>query len=94
MHTLEEVLRMNGAVMIREGDGVFRIVPSAVAGKGNATPQLVETGKPLPGLQYPDCPAQAHRGPTAKILEPLAASLPACASIRYQPAHPVRTHCN
>ncbi len=36
------------------GRGVFRIVPSAVAGKGNATPQLVETGKPLPGLQYPD----------------------------------------
>lgn len=74
MHTLEEVLRMNGAVMIREGDGVFRIVPSAVAGKGNATPQLVETGKPLPGGYSIQIVPLKHIGVAdmAKILEPLA----------------------
>ncbi len=74
MHTLEEVLRMNGAVMIREGDGVFRIVPSAVAGKGNATPQLVETGKPLPGGYSIQIVPLKHIGVAdmARILEPLA----------------------
>ena len=74
MHTLEEVLRMNGAVMIREGDGVFRIVPSAVAGKGNATPQLAETGKPLPGGYSIQIVPLKHIGVAdmAKILEPLA----------------------
>lgn len=74
MHTLEEVLRMNGAVMIREGDGVFRIVPSAVAGKGNATPQLVESGKPLPGGYSIQIVPLKHIGVAdmAKILEPLA----------------------
>ncbi|MFZ3043403.1 MAG: type II secretion system secretin GspD [Thiobacillus sp.] len=74
MHTLEEVLRMNGAVMIREGDGVFRIVPSAVAGKGNATPQLAEAGKPLPGGYSIQIVPLKHIGVAdmAKILEPLA----------------------
>lgn len=74
MHTLEEVLRMNGAVMIREGDGVFRIVPSAVAGKGNATPQLAETGKPLPGGYSIQIVPLKHIGVAdmARILEPLA----------------------
>lgn len=74
MHTLEEVLRMNGAVMIREGDGIFRIVPSAVAGKGNATPQLAEAGKPLPGGYSIQVVPLKHIGVAdmAKILEPLA----------------------
>ncbi|MDP1644140.1 MAG: type II secretion system secretin GspD [Thiobacillus sp.] len=74
MHTLEEILRMNGAVMIREADGVFRIVPSAVAGKGNATPQLAETGKPLPGGFSIQIVPLKHIGVAdmAKILEPLA----------------------
>ena len=74
MHTLEEVLRMNGAVMIREADGVFRIVPSAVAGKGNATPQLAETGKPLPGGYSIQIVPLKHIGVAdmARILEPLA----------------------
>jgi len=49
MHTLEEVLRMNGAVMVREADGVFRIVPAVAAGRGNTTPQLADNNKPLPG---------------------------------------------
>lgn len=74
MHTLEEVLRMNGAVMVREADGVFRIVPIAVAGKGNTTPQLTEAGKPLPpGYSIQVVPLK-HIGVAdmAKILEPLA----------------------
>jgi general secretion pathway protein D len=48
LHTLEEVLRMNGAVIVRETDGVYRVVPFALAGKGNTTPQLNQDGKPLP----------------------------------------------
>jgi len=74
MHTLEEVLRMNGAVMIREADGVFRIVPSAVAGKGNATPQLADINKPLPGGYSIQVVPLKHIGvgDMAKILEPLA----------------------
>ena len=74
MHTLEEVLRMNGAVMIREADGVFRIVPSAVAGKGNATPQLADSSKPLPGGYSIQIVPLKYIGVAdmAKILEPLA----------------------
>ncbi len=73
MHTLEEVLRMNGAVMIREEDGVFRIVPSAVAGKGNTTPQLADINKPLPGGFSIQVVPLKHIGVAdmAKILEPL-----------------------
>lgn len=84
MHTLEEVLRMNGAVMIREADGVFRIVPSAVAGKGNATPQLVEANKPLPGGYSIQIVPLKYIGVAdmAKILEPLAGEP---ASVRIDP---------
>lgn len=84
MHTLEEVLRMNGAVMVREADGVFRIVPSAVAGKGNATPQLAETGKPLPGGYSIQIVPLKHIGVAdmAKILEPLAGET---SSVRMDP---------
>jgi general secretion pathway protein D len=74
LHTLEEVLRMNGAVMIREADGVFRILPMAAAGKGNATPQLFAAGKPLPGgFSIQVVPLKFIGGADmAKILEPLA----------------------
>jgi general secretion pathway protein D len=74
MHTLEEVLRMNGAVMIREADGVFRIVPSAVAGKGNTTPQLADISKPLPGGYSIQIVPLKYIGVVdmARILEPLA----------------------
>lgn len=84
MHTLEEVLRMNGAVMIREADGVFRIVPSAAAGKGNATPQLAGAGKPLPGGFSIQVVPLKHIGVAdmAKILEPLAGEP---ASVRMDP---------
>ena len=84
MHTLEEVLRMNGAVMIREGDGVFRIVPAAVAGKGNATPQLAEAGKPLPGGYSVQIVPLKHIGVAdmAMILAPLTGET---ASVRPDP---------
>lgn len=74
MHTLEEVLRMNGAVMVREADGVFRIVPAAAAGKGNATPQIVDIKKPLPnGYSIQVVPLQyIGVADMAKILEPLS----------------------
>ncbi|MBI1284049.1 MAG: type II secretion system protein GspD [Thiobacillus sp.] len=84
MHTLEEVLRMNGAVMIREGDGVFRIVPAATAGKGNTTPQIAESGKPLPGGYSIQIVPLRHIGVVdmAKILEPLTGDT---SSVRVDP---------
>jgi len=84
MHTLEEVLRMNGAVMIREGDGVFRIVPAATAGKGNTTPQIAEPGKPLPGGYSIQIVPLKHIGVVdmAKILEPLTGDT---SSVRVDP---------
>lgn len=84
LHTLEELLRMNGAVMIREGDGVFRVVPAAAAGKGNATPQLVESGRPLPGGYSIQVVPLQHIGVAdmAKILEPLAGET---SSVRMDP---------
>ncbi len=84
MHTLEELLRMNGAVMIREGDGVFRIVPAAAAGKGNATPQLADGSRPLPGGFSIQVVPLKHIGVAdmARILEPLAGET---ASVRMDP---------
>jgi len=84
MHTLEEVLRMNGAVMIREADSVFRIVPIAVAGKGNATPQLADIKKPLPGGYSIQIVPLKHIGVAdmARILEPLAGE---SSSVRMDP---------
>jgi general secretion pathway protein D len=74
MHTLEEVLRMNGAIMVREADGVFRIVPVAVAGKGNVTPSVADMKKPLPGGFSIQIVPLKYIGVAdmAKILEPLA----------------------
>ncbi|MCR4297873.1 MAG: type II secretion system secretin GspD [Gallionella sp.] len=46
--TLEAVLRMNGASLVRELDGVFHVTPFATAAKGALTPQVSETNKPLP----------------------------------------------
>ena len=37
--TLEMLLRMNGATMVKEG-GLYKIVPQAAAVRGNVTPQL------------------------------------------------------
>lgn len=46
--TLEAVLRMNGASMVRESDGVFHVTPLATVAKGALTPQVSDTNKPLP----------------------------------------------
>lgn len=90
MHTLEEVLRMNGAVMIREADGVFRIVPSAVAGKGNTTPQLADNSKPLPaGYSIQIVPLKyIGVADMARILEPLAGE---ASSVRIDPVRNLLT---
>jgi len=45
--TLEMLLRMNGATMVREG-GLYKIVPSAAAVRGNVTPQLGNSQRSLP----------------------------------------------
>ena len=46
--TLETVLRMNGASLVRGPDGVFHVTPLATAAKGALTPQVSEANKPLP----------------------------------------------
>jgi general secretion pathway protein D len=45
--TMEMLLRMNGATMVREG-GIWKILPSATALRGNVTPQLGGSSRPLP----------------------------------------------
>ncbi len=45
--TLEMLLRMNGATMVKEA-GLYKIVPQAAAMRGNVTPQLGSTSRPLP----------------------------------------------
>jgi general secretion pathway protein D len=74
LQTLEEVLRMNGAAMIREADGVYHIVPIGLAGKGNLTPQLGDARKPLPnGFSIQIVPLKyLGAAEMAKMLEPLA----------------------
>jgi general secretion pathway protein D len=71
---LEEVLRMNGAILIREADGVYHIVPSALAGKGNLTPQLGDVRTALPSGYSIQIVPLKYLGVVdmARILEPLA----------------------
>ncbi|MCC6194312.1 MAG: type II secretion system secretin GspD [Burkholderiales bacterium] len=45
--TLETLLRMNGATMVKSG-GLFMVVPQAAAVRGNVTPQLGGTTRALP----------------------------------------------
>src|SRR5438045_874402 len=45
--TLEMILRMNGATMVKEG-AIYKIVPQAAAVRGNVTPQLGTTNRALP----------------------------------------------
>lgn len=70
--TLEALLRMNGASMVREADGVFHVNPFATATKGALTPQVNGVGKPLPpGYSVQIVPLKfisAHE--MVKILEP------------------------
>ena len=45
--TLETLLRMNGATMVKEA-GLYKIVPSAAGVRGNVTPQLGNSQRALP----------------------------------------------
>jgi len=45
--TLEMLLRMNGAAMVKDG-GVWKILPAAAAVRGNVTPQLGNSTRALP----------------------------------------------
>src|SRR5450432_907359 len=45
--TLEMLLRMNGAAMVKEGS-IWKIVPAAAAVRGNLTPQLGNSTRALP----------------------------------------------
>ena len=45
--TMEMLLRMNGATMVRES-GIWKILPAAAAVRGNVTPQLGGSTRPLP----------------------------------------------
>lgn len=45
--TLETLLRMNGATMIKSG-GLYLVVPQAAAVRGNVTPQLGSSSRALP----------------------------------------------
>jgi general secretion pathway protein D len=45
--TLEMLLRMNGAAMVKDA-GVYKIVPQAAAVRGNITPQLGNSSRALP----------------------------------------------
>jgi len=45
--TLETLLRMNGATMIKSG-GMYLVVPQAAAVRGNITPQLGSSARALP----------------------------------------------
>ncbi len=45
--TLETLLRMNGATMVRNGD-MYQVVPQAVAVRGNTVPQLGNSMRSLP----------------------------------------------
>ncbi len=45
--TLETLLRMNGATMVKD-EGLYKVVPSAAAVRGNVTPQLGNMQRSLP----------------------------------------------
>jgi general secretion pathway protein D len=45
--TMEMLLRMNGATMTKEA-GIWKILPAAAAVRGNVTPQLGSSNRPLP----------------------------------------------
>ena len=71
--TLETVLRMSGAVLLRQDDGVYQVLPANMAGKGNLTPRLAELDKRLPGGYSIQIVPLKFIGATdmAKLLEPV-----------------------
>lgn len=71
--TLETLLRMNNATMIKEGD-VYKILPAAAGVKGSVTPQLGNSQRPLPkGFSVQIVPLQyVSASEMMSILEPFA----------------------
>ncbi|MDR0588775.1 MAG: type II secretion system secretin GspD [Burkholderiales bacterium] len=71
--TLETILRMNGATMVKE-NGVFKILPASLGVKGSVTPQLGNSERPLPkGYSVQILPLRyVSASEMAKILEPFA----------------------
>ncbi len=71
--TLETLLRMNGATMVKE-EGLFKIVPTAAAVRGNVTPQLGNMQRSLPpGFSVQIVPLRyAGVREMMRILEPFA----------------------
>jgi general secretion pathway protein D len=71
--TLETLLRMNGATMLKEGN-VYKIVPQAAAVRGNITPQLGGAQRALPpGFSVQIVPLRyVGTRDMLRILEPFA----------------------
>jgi general secretion pathway protein D len=71
--TLETLLRMNGATMIKEAN-LYKIVPMATAVRGNLSPQLGNSQRALPpGFSVQVVPLRfVSAVEMAKILEPFA----------------------
>ncbi len=58
--TLEMLLRMNGAAMVKEGN-VWKILPASTAVRGNVTPQLGNSARALqPGFRRADRAVALH----------------------------------
>ncbi len=71
--TLETLLRMNNATMIKE-KGVYKILPAAAGVKGSVTPQLGNSQRPLPkGFSVQIVPLKyVSASEMMSILEPFA----------------------
>ena len=71
--TLETLLRMNGATMVKE-NGLYKVLPSASAVRGNVTPQLGNSQRALPpGFSVQIVPLRyVGVREMLKILEPFA----------------------
>ncbi|MBU6485287.1 MAG: type II secretion system secretin GspD [Betaproteobacteria bacterium] len=71
--TLETLLRMNGATMVRE-DNLWKIVPESLALRGNVTPQLGSSTRALPaGFSVQIVPLKyVGAAEMARLLEPFA----------------------
>ncbi len=71
--TLETLLRMNGATMVKEA-GLYKVVPSAAAIRGNITPQLGNSQRALPpGFSVQIVPLRyIGTREMIRVLEPLA----------------------
>jgi general secretion pathway protein D len=71
--TLETLLRMNGSTMVKEA-GLYKIVPSAAAVRGNITPQLGNSQRALPpGFSVQIVPLRyIGTREMMRVLEPIA----------------------